>query len=228
MKFGDYLRQTREQRGWTQPEAAAKANIEQSYLSKLETGKSYPSEDIFNRLVEAYSINITSLTRTVFSEELDKLREIADVRTAVLARQQTESRYMRSWLIAGLIMLMLSGGMLGLAFNTAEPESLRYHYRSEGVIMDGEPPTVFDFLDDLDHTGPETTHLLHRVDYAFVDTTYKQADDYIERVEGGYRRFRLHNVTEESQPSLIGWHYAFGFMFLFGGLGCFFISRRWQ
>jgi len=52
MKFGDYLRQKREDRGWTQPEAAAKARIEQSYLSKLETGRSYPSDDVFERLVE--------------------------------------------------------------------------------------------------------------------------------------------------------------------------------
>jgi transcriptional regulator with XRE-family HTH domain len=54
MKFGDYLRQKREARGWTQPEAANKAGIEQSYLSKLETGKSYPSEDAYARLVAAY------------------------------------------------------------------------------------------------------------------------------------------------------------------------------
>ena len=53
MKFGDYLRQARETRQWTQPEAAARAGIEQSYLSTLETGKSYPSEEVFGRLVEA-------------------------------------------------------------------------------------------------------------------------------------------------------------------------------
>ncbi|MBO6796341.1 helix-turn-helix transcriptional regulator [Maricaulis sp.] len=51
MKFGDYLRQCREAKGWTQPEAARHADIEQSYLSKLETGRSYPSEDVYSRLV---------------------------------------------------------------------------------------------------------------------------------------------------------------------------------
>ena len=76
MQFGDYLRQTREEKGWTQPDAAAKIGIEQSYLSKLETGKSYPSEDVFARLIEAYEINIAHLSETVASSELSKLREI--------------------------------------------------------------------------------------------------------------------------------------------------------
>lgn len=50
MKFGVYLRSLREKAGWTQPEAAEKIEIEQSYLSKLETGKCFPSEDIFSKL----------------------------------------------------------------------------------------------------------------------------------------------------------------------------------
>lgn len=36
MKFGEYLKNQRTELGWTQPDAAAKAGIEQSYLSKLE------------------------------------------------------------------------------------------------------------------------------------------------------------------------------------------------
>ena len=36
MKFGEYLKSQRDARGWTQPMAAEKIGIEQSYLSKLE------------------------------------------------------------------------------------------------------------------------------------------------------------------------------------------------
>ncbi|WP_025897140.1 helix-turn-helix domain-containing protein [Kordiimonas gwangyangensis] len=115
MKFGDYLREKREKHGWTQPEAAARAQIEQSYLSKLETGKSYPSEDIFSRLVKTYDIDFEDMSRTVFAAELDKLREISAVRAMVLKRGQSEARFMRAWLVAGLVMIMLGGGMFGLA-----------------------------------------------------------------------------------------------------------------
>ncbi len=47
MKFGEYLKSQRDARGWTQPMAAEKIGIEQSYLSKLETGKASPSDEMF-------------------------------------------------------------------------------------------------------------------------------------------------------------------------------------
>ena len=57
MKFGEYLKNRRTELGWTQPDAASKAGIEQSYLSKLETGKSFPSEDVYQRLVGAFGLD---------------------------------------------------------------------------------------------------------------------------------------------------------------------------
>lgn len=227
MKFGDYLRQTRDQHGWTQPEAAAKANIEQSYLSKLETGKSYPSEDIFERLVKAYSLDVRDMSTSIFSAELDKLREIGEVRAVVLQRQQKETGYVRSWLVAGLVMFMLGGGMLGLAYSAAEPEQFRYYYRSEGVILEGESPMLFEFLNAGVPDAQQKT-LSDRIDYDFREVGEKLGDSYIERVDGGFRKYTLYDVQEDHVPSLIAWHYAFGSMFLVGGLGCFFISRRWR
>lgn len=227
MKFGDYLRQTREKNGWTQPEAAAKAGIEQSYLSKLETGKSYPSEEIFTRITTAYGINPKDLTSSIFSAELDKLREIGEVRNIVLTRQQSEARFMRGWLIAGLIMLMLGGGMLGLAYTTNEPERYKYHYRSEGIILDGESPMVFQLM-EAGLPDRDGTPLTDRIDYDFQIHSADRGMSYIEQVEGGYRKYSRHHVEPDYRPSLITWHYSLGFMFVIGGLGCFYISRRWR
>ncbi len=227
MKFGDYLRQAREKNGWTQPEAAAKASIEQSYLSKLETGKSYPSEDIFGRLVAAYKLDTKDMAASIFSAELDKLREISEVRAVVLARQKSEARYMRSWLVAGLAMLMLGGGMLGLAFATGEPEMYKYHYRSEGIIFEGEPPLVFQFL-EAGIPDKNNTPITERIDYDFQVHTSDRGDVYIEPVEGGFRRYTRHHIEPYSAPTLITWHYSLGFMLMIGGLGCFYISRRWR
>jgi len=113
MKFGDYIRQKREANGWTQPEAAAKIDIEQSYLSKLETGKSYPSEDIFNRLLQAYDIDTGDLSRSIFSAELDKLREIKEVRSVVLERQTNEIKFTRGWMIASRVRCVSSCECVG-------------------------------------------------------------------------------------------------------------------
>ena len=228
MKFGDYLRQARDEHGWTQPEAAAKANIEQSYLSKLETGKSYPSEDIFERLVKAYSLDVREMAGSIFSAELDKLREIGEVRAVVLKRQQKEIGYVRGWLVAGLAMLMIGAGMLGLASSSQEPETYRYFYRSEGVIMEGESPMLFEFL-KAGVQDENAMSLSDRINYDYREVVGdKLGDSFIERVEGGFRKYSLYNVKEDHTPSQISWHYAFGFMFVIGGLGCFFISRRWR
>ena len=227
MKFGDYLRQARDQHGWTQPEAAAKANIEQSYLSKLETGKSYPSEDIFERLVKAYSIDIREMATSIFSAELDKLREIGEVRAVVLQRQQKEAGFVRGWLIAGLVMLMIGGGMLGLAASTKEDATMVYHYSSEGVIKDNEPPMIYQFMKAGSPDKDGKTYG-DRVDYDYIVTGDNRGDSFIERVEGGYRQYVLYETKEHHHPTLLSWHYAFGFMFVIGGLGCFFISRRWR
>jgi len=53
MAFHDNLRTLRLARGLTQPALAEKADIEQSYLSKLENGRSRPSDDVLARLAQA-------------------------------------------------------------------------------------------------------------------------------------------------------------------------------
>jgi len=227
MKFGDYLREAREKHGWTQPEAAARAQIEQSYLSKLETGKSYPSEDIFSRLVKVYSLDVEDLSRTVFAVELDKLREIGAVRALILKRGQSETRFMRAWLVAGLFMLMLGGGMFGLAASIPVEEHYHYLYRSEGVIKADESPMVFEFLSV---GGPDGSggRLSDRVDYKYQTLDESKGPNFIEQVEGGYRKFTLYEKAKQHAPVAISWHYSFGAMFLMGGLASFYIARRWR
>lgn len=63
MDFGIYLRNLRKSRNWTQPEAAEHIGVEQSYLSKLETGKATPSEKILDDLVRAYDIDLDGMVR---------------------------------------------------------------------------------------------------------------------------------------------------------------------
>ncbi len=227
MKFGDYIRQKREEHGWTQPEAAARADIEQSYLSKLETGKSYPSEDIFNRLMTAYGIKVEDMCRSVFSAELDKLREIKQVRTTVLSRQRGEARLMRGWLVTGLAMIMVGAGMLGLALSVPSNLETHFLYRSEGLIKDGESPMIFEFL-AVGGPDSEDKTLSDRVDYDFKELNTNRGNNFIEQVEGGYRKYTLYDTRELNHPSAINWHYGLGTMFLIGGLACFYIARRWR
>ncbi len=239
MKYGDYLRLKREKKSWTQPEAAAKAEIEQSYLSKLETGKSYPSEDIFNRLVEIYEIDTSDMSRQVFSAELDKLREIKEIRTVVLERQKSERSFVRGWLIAGLVLLMLGGGSFGLTRVSSQTPVQQFHYRSAGILLAGEPLTAFDIINDrlttVANINPKFKSLLERqqdmierIDEGSVTSTIYLGDSFVKKLAEGKRYYTLIDNRVVEQVSPLRWLLAPALMFLAGSLGCFFISFRWK
>ena len=112
MKFGEYLKAQRDARGWTQPLAAEKIGIEQSYLSKLETGKASPSEEMFERIVSAYDIDVDELANAVSLGELERLREISAVRDLVRRGQQATARGRRRWLVASLALIALGSYLI--------------------------------------------------------------------------------------------------------------------
>ena len=61
MSFNENLRTLRLARGLTQPILAEQAGIEQSYLSKLENGRSRPSEEVLGRLAQALEVKPETL-----------------------------------------------------------------------------------------------------------------------------------------------------------------------
>ncbi len=236
MKFGDYLRQAREARHWTQPEAAARAGIEQSYLSKLETGKSYPSDDVFGRLVQAYSIDVKALVSDLDPAEAEALREIESLRATRLILHRTARRLSRGWMLAGLACLLIAGGSIGAALTASDTSHEEYIYLSRGVIAPGEPFDVFDLVDArLGGTSDmvagmraQQIALQDRIDEEVRIQRTLQGEGYFETVEGGRRYFRALDSQTVIERSPLRWFWVPGLMFLFGALGCFTISWRWK
>ncbi len=60
-KFGKRLRQLRKAKGWSQQELASMLEVEQSYVSAIETGVFGPSFIKLARLAEAFGITIAEL-----------------------------------------------------------------------------------------------------------------------------------------------------------------------
>ena len=56
MKLAETLVALRNEKGWTQAEAARNISIQQSYLSKLENGHFTPSDDVIEKLSQAYGV----------------------------------------------------------------------------------------------------------------------------------------------------------------------------
>lgn len=216
MKFGDYLRQQRAERGWTQPEAAARAKIEQSYLSKLENNKSIPSGDIYARLVQAYGIDAQEMAGVLFPAELDRLREIDSLRDLLLQRSRADIETPRRLLLAGLVALMIGGGFVG--FSQLEPERTltQYSYQSTGVIAANAPLDT-----DIPPGSPgadEQTKFLKQM----------RGPMFTEQVPGGKRVWMLVGSNEIVQVPPYRWALIPGIALIIGGLGCFFVAWRWR
>ena len=213
MKFGEYLKNRRTELGWTQPEAAAKAGIEQSYLSKLETGKSFPSEDVYQRLVEAFGLDTEAMVAALYPAELDRLREIEAVRKLLLERVHDTRSTTRPWLYAGLAALALGSGLVGLAQIDRGGAATHYTYQSYGVLQPGESDDV------LDETSA-------RYDEQTISIPDMHGPAYTETVPEGRRMWHLIGANAVIVPARFGWALVPGFALIIGGLGCFFISWR--
>ncbi|MAM38365.1 MAG: hypothetical protein CL949_07650 [Erythrobacter sp.] len=216
MKFGDYLRQKRAERGWTQPQAASRAKIEQSYLSKLENNKSIPSGDIYARLVEAYRIDAEEMAGVLFPAELDRLREIDALRDLLLQRSQADIETPRRILIAGLAALMIGGGFLG--FSQLEPARMltQYTYQSTGVIAANAPSDT-----EIPPGAPGE-------DEQTLFLTQMRGPVFTEQVAGGKRVWNLVASDVIVKPPPYRWALIPGIALIIGGLGCFFVAWRWR
>lgn len=216
MKFGDYLRQKRAEKGWTQPEAAGRARIEQSYLSKLENNKSIPSSDIYARLVEAYHLDADEMVGVLFPAELDRLREIDALRELLLEKSRSDVETPRRLLLAGLAALAVGGGFIG--FSNVEPGRTvrQYTYLSNGVIAPDAP--VDTEVPPGAQGADEQTKFL----------TQMRGPMFTEQVPDGKRVWMLVGSNDIALPPPYRWALVPGIALIVGGLGCFFVAWRWR
>lgn len=234
MQFGEYLKNRRTELGWTQPDVAAKAGIEQSYLSKLETGKSYPSEQVYQRLVEAISLDTRAMVAALYPAELDHLREIEAVRKHLLQREREARSITRRWLHAGLAGLVVGGGLVGLAQIDRGGAATHYAYQSTGVILPGERLDVFSGVDDTPAPSDSgyaerlaaRDALIARVDERTISIPEMRGPAFTETAPEGRRIWSLVGANEVLVPASFGWALVPGFALIIGGLGCFLISWR--
>jgi transcriptional regulator with XRE-family HTH domain len=64
MGLAEKLISLRKQQDWTQATAAKTIDIQQSYLSKLENGRHFPSPEVIDKLCSAYNITSKDLLST--------------------------------------------------------------------------------------------------------------------------------------------------------------------
>ncbi len=223
MRFGEYLRETRDRRGWSQPVAAQQVGIEQSYLSKLETGKSYPSEEIFDKLQSTYGFDAGEVAGLIDGDELQKLKEVRSVRIAILDQNQTAQDSNRNWMLAGLTGLMIGGALLGGAIvpDTAERQ---YMYRSEGFLQPDESLTAYHAI--LSPDDGRHAEMLSRINQDNLHLDQYRGESFVETSSQGRRFYELIAHPETNSHSPLRFLIIPAFMLLFGSVGCFFIALQ--
>lgn len=143
MKFGEKLKELRNEKHMTQPEMAEAIGIEQSYLSKLENDKSLPSNDIFIRILEVFELNIGDVVDQLDQSSKNQLRQLPEVADHYHRQKQLIIGNRQRWLLGSSVLLALGaafiyGGNVHLFFS-----DVVYQYMSHGVVLEGESKEIF-------------------------------------------------------------------------------------
>lgn len=233
MELGQYLKKCRELKSRTQPDIAGEIGIEQSYLSKLESGKSIPSNDVFDKLREVYGFNIEELVKALSPKELDRLKDIGAIQQAYNIQSKNKLTASRAWSVSGLVMLVLGTGLLAISIlPDRSPET--FIYRSQGILEKNEELNAYDIIKlDIQLLGSdasrlaERTQMLSRLDQADVTTNQYKGDGYVVNHEQGRRYFELIGKKTSTRNDWNRWLFVPALMLLVGGIGSFFLASRW-
>jgi len=219
MHLGEKIKSLRKEKNWTQPQLAEAIGIEQSYLSKLENGKSVPSADIFELLLSTFEIDVDELLLDIDQSVIYRqLRQIPEVSNHLADKQTTNLKARKRWLLVSSFclingLLLLIASQFGLLF----PE-IQYQYVSPGIVQEGESKEIYsNFL--LGYAGYDnkemkkrTLEFNKRMDEVYLLSSSYQGEIFNVPVTGGSRTYRLkgsHGLAREENSYL-----AFAGLFL--------------
>lgn len=244
MTFGEKLKKLRHEKGLSQPELAELTGIEQSYLSKLENDKSLPSNDIFRKLLSAFSISLESFIAEFEAKYLnEKLSSIADVE--YLLKQQSASlmKKQRSYLYTCSFLIVLSITMFYTGFSQLLFNNIQYQYYSSGVVLDGEPKDIFqnwrNLIKEPNHISSTREDREKKVELTNTkrlemekrkDLQYQLVDDFVGRtfvaeVVGGKRLYKFDKEIEYTNL-INAWLQIIGVLLFVSGLMGFVLEQK--
>jgi transcriptional regulator with XRE-family HTH domain len=143
MTLGDIIKNLRIEKGLSQPEFSELAQIEQSYLSKLENNKSTPSADMFDRLLNAFNLTIKEFVSLFDKDDLYPLQTIPQVKQQ-LAKQTTKQfnkQRRHLYISCGLIVMAVT--LFYTGFSKQLFNETVYQYTSNGLVESNEPDDIF-------------------------------------------------------------------------------------
>jgi transcriptional regulator with XRE-family HTH domain len=202
MHFGEKIKQLRTLKNWTQPQLAEAIGIEQSYLSKLENGKSVPSADIFQLILKVFEMDTHTILNEVDSSVIHRqLRQIPEVANFLKHRESATIRNRKIWIFGASVSTIL-GIVLAVSsfFALVFPET-QYNYKSTGIVLAGESKEIFsNYLDNYYGDNLERVRrqdkMKERYDEHYILTERYKGQIFNVPVTGGSRTYRLTKQLE--------------------------------
>lgn len=214
MNLGEKLRQYRHERNLTQPELAEAMGIEQSYLSKLENGKSLPSNDVLNRILDVFAIDLGELLDGLDQGVRNQLRQIPDVAEHLRRDKERLIGNRRRWLLTSSILVALGVGLIYAGWAQLFFSDTIYEYESKGIVLEGEPKHIF-----REARNPLDLEMRARLDEDFLQTTRYAGEVFNVPVEGGSRTYYLYERSSIDRWQNKAVTFMGVLMLVFGSIG---------
>ena len=217
------------------------ANIEQSYLSKLENDKSIPSAEILINLLKALEVDIQTFLKDIDDNIVQRhLLQIPEIAVHLNVESRLQIRQVKRWLICSALscaigLALVFGGLNQLLF--APVYGQLYQYISDRIILPGEPEDLFergesDVRNRVMLARAVTPELLLEAQLAAeefrkrLNTDIKQSTEYKGQeykvdVPGGYRLYQLRGEKLHINQTYLranNWLSVLGAFLAFGGL----------
>ena len=203
MKFGEKLKELRNEKEMTQPELAEAIGIEQSYLSKLENDKSLPSNDVFVRILEVFELDIGDVVDGLAQSSKNQLRTLPEVADHYHRQKQLIIGNRQRWLLGSTMLLSLGAAFVYAGNVHLFFTDVLYQYMSHGVVLEGESKVIFRRpQESMSESLPRDQRiqfmdsLQSRVDQEYRMMSEFRGSIYNLRVPGGSRTYYIQDDTQ--------------------------------
>ena len=237
MTIGKQIKHFRTEKGFSQPELAELAGIEQSYLSKLENDKSIPSNEIFRNLLSALSISTQEFIEAIDTKaNQQQLNLIPDIELMLSQTNKMKYRDIRRYLYASSALIILGLTLFYAGASKQLFNETRYQYESQGLVLADEPNDIFSSWSrriDTDGENGSALRKAKRLEMANrKDTHYllireNRGQSFVMNVEEGKRYYRL-GKEEQIPLSINAWLQIFGVLLLCSGIMGFVLEKRFN
>lgn len=239
MTLGEQLKKLRAEKSLSQPELAELAGIEQSYLSKLENDKSLPSNEVFRKLLSAFSLTAEQLIEPLEKSYIKKnLLVIADIEQLYQQASVKQLKLQRNLLYIASTLIVFAVTLFYVGYSKQVFNENLYEYRSYGVVLVGEPSDIFQnwhaLINIKDRNEKDEIMRQQKVVMAqrsdiLVKLIPENKGYYFEMpVEGGSRLFQRskHDMPLQQPRAINAWLQVLGVLLLVSGIMGFVLERR--